>query len=250
MKPTERTQGFENTLTADIALALNGKYDTPDNVITNNQNEVLVNFIFALAVAHSGRMVISRTADGEPTGYVLVSDRSHVKDLLAYHCALVTLVNLLTMSGCDAADFISGLVNQFLIEVDEYHNNGSGPSPGYETARFIAASAISRYMAIPEERRRLESLPEPSEVLRRWLVNNPHQISDRDRRDTVMLRRLLALRSGLSLYSDDGELTSTCRPVIDFMRDTPAEIRRKFVMLSEAKRAKQSTSDSSADQPS
>ena len=52
-----------------------------------------------------------------------------------------------------------------------------------------------------------------------------------DAGDISKLRRLLAIRSNLPLYTDDGELTTCDGSHIDFVNDTPQSISDKFVRL-------------------
>lgn len=52
-----------------------------------------------------------------------------------------------------------------------------------------------------------------------------------DASDIYKLRRLLAIRSNLPLYTDDGELTTCDGSHIDFVNDTPQSISDKFVRL-------------------
>ncbi len=211
-----------NSIESDIALAIAGRYNGPNNRLSG---EHLILFIVALTIYHN-----RRNRRPEATSAVLAG---LPVDLRTYTARISLLLD--TLKGLVSTAKSVGVDKDYDTFVrafeEEALSQGLGPAPAYETARFLAQRMVDDIRAVIdttsiEQAFGVDSIDEQArDAIFRMKVSFP----DRDYRDHLQLRFLLAQRCGIPLYTDDGELSTSMRPHIDFLRDSPAEIRSALV---------------------
>lgn len=220
-----------NSIETNIALAIAGAYDTPGNRLTG---ESLILFIVSIV------LLTRRRARNPKLGVLslkLPFDMLRYSDRAALLRDTLRDLHSTAMSLGVKLDY-GFLISQFEEEVFRYEDRTENPAPSYETARFIAQALVGEIrLALANDVSEHSHLScQIDEELRDAAFKLGLEFPDRDYRDHQKLRLLLAQRSGIPLYTDDGELVTTCRPHVDFIRFTPTRIRNAFIAHNQRER--------------